>query len=67
MKILNDLNRDGITVIMVTHEPDIAAYCKRNIVMRDGRIQSDLPVVNRLIGEEEMAKLGSTPPVPALS
>jgi len=57
MSVFQRLNDQGITVIMVTHEPDIAAYCKRNIVMRDGRIQSDLPVVNRLIGEEEMAKL----------
>jgi len=57
MSVFQRLNDQGITVIMVTHEPDIAAYCKRNIVMRDGQIQSDLPVVNRLIGEEEMAKL----------
>ena len=57
MSVFQRLNNQGITIIMVTHEPDIAAYCKRNIVMRDGRIQSDLPVTGRLIGEEELAKL----------
>jgi putative ABC transport system ATP-binding protein len=59
MSIFQKLNDEGITVIMVTHEPDIAAYTKRNIVMRDGRIQTDLPVINRLIGAEEMAKLNA--------
>jgi len=67
MSVFQRLNDQGITIIMVTHEPDIAAYCKRNIVMRDGQIQSDLPVTNRLIGEEEMAKLDATLPTPVLS
>jgi len=58
MSIFQRLNDQGITVIMVTHEPDIAAYTKRNIVMKDGRIRSDDLVVNRLNGEEELAKLG---------
>ena len=57
MSVFQQLNDQGITIIMVTHEPDIAAFTKRNIVMRDGQIQSDHPVVNRIIGEEEMAKL----------
>ncbi len=56
MTIFQKLNDKGITVIMVTHEPDIAAYTKRNIVMKDGLIKSDLRVENRLIGEEELAK-----------
>jgi len=58
MSIFQRLNDQGITVIMVTHEPDIAAYTKRNIVMKDGRIRSDDLVLNRLNGEEELAKLG---------
>jgi macrolide transport system ATP-binding/permease protein len=41
LAILEDLNRRGITVVMVTHEPDIAAHARRTIRMRDGRIQSD--------------------------
>ena len=57
MSVFQRLNNEGITIIMVTHEPDIAAYTKRNIVMRDGRIQSDLPVLSRSIGEQEMAVL----------
>lgn len=41
MGILEGLNRDGITVILVTHEIDIAAYASREIVIKDGQILSD--------------------------
>lgn len=41
MGILGGLNRDGITVILVTHDVDIAAYASREIVIKDGRILSD--------------------------
>ena len=42
MEIIRRLNREqGVTVIVVTHEPDIAAYADRVIMMRDGRILSD--------------------------
>jgi putative ABC transport system ATP-binding protein len=41
MGVFQALNDAGITLLMVTHELDIAAYCKRIIVMRDGRIISD--------------------------
>ena len=42
MAILNELNKEqGITVILVTHEPDIAAYASREIVIKDGRVQHD--------------------------
>jgi putative ABC transport system ATP-binding protein len=44
MAIFQQLNQRGITVIMVTHEPDIAAYAKRNVMMRDGVILDDHPV-----------------------
>jgi putative ABC transport system ATP-binding protein len=44
MGIFQKLNREGITIVMVTHEPDIAAYAKRRVVFRDGRIVSDTPV-----------------------
>lgn len=44
MAIFQKLNREGITVIMVTHEPDVAAFTKRNVVFRDGLIISDSPV-----------------------
>jgi putative ABC transport system ATP-binding protein len=46
MAILQKLNRDhGITVIVVTHDPEIAAYCRRNIHFKDGRLQLDERVV----------------------
>lgn len=41
MKLLTDLNEEGKTIIMVTHEPEIAAHAKRQIVIRDGVIFSD--------------------------
>jgi ABC-type lipoprotein export system ATPase subunit len=41
MEILEGLNREGITVILVTHEADIAAYASREIVIKDGQILSD--------------------------
>jgi putative ABC transport system ATP-binding protein len=41
MQLFQTLNASGITIIMVTHEPDIAEYCKRIVLMRDGRVVSD--------------------------
>jgi putative ABC transport system ATP-binding protein len=48
MGIFQQLNDRGITIVMVTHEQDIAAYARRNVVMRDGLILSDAPVARRL-------------------
>src|SRR5438132_7546920 len=47
MAIFQQLNERGITVIMVTHEPDIAAYARRNVIMRDGVILDDHLVSQR--------------------
>lgn len=44
MGIFQKLNRSGMTIVMVTHELDIARFCRRQIVMRDGRVVSDEPV-----------------------
>lgn len=41
MKIFQQLNEEGATIVMVTHEPEIAAYTKRKVVFRDGRIIAD--------------------------
>ncbi len=41
MVLFQELSSAGITVLLVTHEPDVAAYASRVIVMRDGRIRSD--------------------------
>jgi putative ABC transport system ATP-binding protein len=57
MGVFQKLNDEGITVIMVTHELDIAQFTRRNIIMRDGKIVSDLPVANRSIATEELRKL----------
>ena len=43
MALFQELWRGGLTIVYVTHEPDIAAYASRVIVMRDGRILSDAP------------------------
>ncbi len=41
MNLFTELSNEGITIVMVTHEDDIAAYAKRHIVMRDGRVMRD--------------------------
>ena len=57
MGIFQDLNRRGMTIIMVTHELDIARYCLRMVVMRDGRIVKDDAVSDRLDAIQERTKL----------
>mgnify|MGYP000916826714 FL=1 len=57
MGVFQGLNEQGITIVMVTHELDIASYAKRKIVMRDGLIRSDDKVVHRLQAAGEIAKL----------
>lgn len=47
MKLFQELNEQGITIVLVTHEPDIAAYAKRIVEVRDGKIRRDEPVKNR--------------------
>jgi putative ABC transport system ATP-binding protein len=59
MGIFQELNGRGITILMVTHEQDIAAYARRNVVMRDGMILQDVPVVRRLDAAVELAKIPS--------
>ena len=60
MGIFQSLNEKGITIIMVTHEPDIASYARRNIVMKDGLVRNDVMVQNRLnaVNELERIKVG---------
>ena len=43
MSIFQELNRQGITIIMVTHEPDVAEFTSRHIIFRDGEVISDQP------------------------
>jgi putative ABC transport system ATP-binding protein len=57
MGVFQKLNEQGITLIMVTHELDIARYCKRNLILRDGRLVRDELVPDRLHADAEMRKL----------
>ena len=58
MDILQGLNdRQGITIILVTHEPDIAQFAKRNLLFRDGKLVRDTMVQDRLIAKEVLQSL----------
>ncbi len=57
MGIFQQLNERGITIIMVTHEADIAAFARRNVVMRDGLILDDRAVRQRLDAAIEMDRI----------
>jgi len=57
MGVFQKLNDQGMTIIMVTHELDIASFAKRNIIMRDGQVVSDKLVPHRLHSETELARL----------
>jgi putative ABC transport system ATP-binding protein len=57
MGVFQKLNDAGITIVMVTHELDIASYTKRNVIMRDGKVVSDQPVHPRSSAVEELRKL----------
>jgi putative ABC transport system ATP-binding protein len=56
MDIFQQLNDSGITVVLVTHESDIARHAKRTLSMRDGRIESDELIAERLKASELLAK-----------
>jgi len=57
MGVFQKLNDQGISIVMVTHELDIASYTKRNIILKDGAILSDVQVTKRLNAGEELKKL----------
>ncbi|MCX6944060.1 MAG: ABC transporter ATP-binding protein [Verrucomicrobiota bacterium] len=57
MGVFQQLNDEGITIVLVTHELDIARYCKRSLIMRDGRVVSDQPVQPRSHAGVELQKL----------
>jgi putative ABC transport system ATP-binding protein len=58
MEIFQRLNAErGITILLITHEHDIAEYATRVIAFRDGRIVSDEPVARRRWAHEELAAL----------
>jgi putative ABC transport system ATP-binding protein len=58
MDILQKLNEEhGLTVVLVTHEPDIAQYAKRALEFRDGRMRRDVAIANRQIAQEVLPTL----------
>jgi putative ABC transport system ATP-binding protein len=57
--ILQDLNRQGKTVVLVTHEPDIARHCRRVVVFRDGRMISDEAITQPLDARQVLAGMGT--------
>ena len=59
MGIFQSLNDKGITIIMVTHEADIASYARRNVVMKDGLVRNDILVQNRLNAVTELERISA--------
>jgi putative ABC transport system ATP-binding protein len=57
MQVFQDLNARGMTILLITHEPDIAEYASRVIALRDGRIVDDRPIAHRKRAEEELRKI----------
>ncbi|MGH7951965.1 MAG: macrolide ABC transporter ATP-binding protein, partial [Limisphaerales bacterium] len=57
MGVFQKLNEQGITIVMVTHELDIARYTKRMVILRDGKVVTDEMVGGRLIAEKELQQL----------
>jgi putative ABC transport system ATP-binding protein len=60
MAILQRLNAEGATIVLVTHEPDIAAHGTRNVVFRDGHVILDRIVDEPLLAEKELASWTQT-------
>jgi putative ABC transport system ATP-binding protein len=57
LEIFQDLNDRGLTIVLVTHEPDIAQFAKRMVLFRDGRIRRDEPVGDRPRASEVLKTL----------
>jgi putative ABC transport system ATP-binding protein len=57
MDIFQNLNKNGITIVMVTHEPDIAKCAIDNVIFRDGKIIGNKKVQDRVIAGEELKKM----------
>ena len=58
-QLFQQLNDEGITIIMVTHERDFASFAKRIVEMRDGKVIRDYQIKDRLNAEEEFKKIAA--------
>jgi putative ABC transport system ATP-binding protein len=59
MALLQDLNATGITVVVVTHDANVARHSQRIVELRDGKVVRDAPVVDRVDAREELVQLGT--------
>jgi putative ABC transport system ATP-binding protein len=57
MALFQQLNEQGITIVVVTHEPDVAVYATRVVQLRDGQICRDAPVTNRQSAARDLEDL----------
>jgi putative ABC transport system ATP-binding protein len=57
MALFQELNEEGVTIVLVTHEPEVAIYAKRVVEVRDGQILRDHPVENRRLAAQDLEKL----------
>ena len=57
LAVFQALNEQGITIVLVTHEHDIAQYCKRVVELRDGLVIRDQPIADRRVAEADLADL----------
>jgi putative ABC transport system ATP-binding protein len=57
LEVFQKLNDDGLTIVLVTHEPDIAEFAKRGIHFKDGTIRRDEPVKNRPVAAEVLKNM----------
>jgi len=55
MALFQELNDQGITIVLVTHEPDVARYVRRRVEVRDGRIMRDEAIVERRRAADDLA------------
>jgi putative ABC transport system ATP-binding protein len=61
MALFQELNDQGITIVLVTHEPEVAQYAKRIVEVRDGHIVRDHPVVGRRRAADDLRELDADP------
>jgi putative ABC transport system ATP-binding protein len=59
MQIFQELNDEGVTVVMVTHEPDIGNHCRRIVSIRDGLAVKDEPVKHRVMAKDVLASMAT--------